>query len=263
VNCLEQDARLAETPNAGARRRFLVREGAPLLLADWEQLVMLHFEIDARLLQRAIPFELDLFDGRAFVSLVTFTMRRMHLACGGRLTRWLCAPLAEQRFLNVRTYVRHGEETGIHFITEWISNGLCVPFGLLTYGLPYRWGRLNFTPGKEGGVRGWVEPRFGGAAFDYLARPTAGAWAFGECEPGSLAEFLVERYTGFTQRGSQRRLFRIWHEPWRMAEAEVDCAEDSLLRQSLPWWQEARFVGANYSPGAFNIWMGSPRRLDA
>jgi len=248
-----------ETPSAAARRRFLTREGAPLLLADWEQLVMLHFEIDATLLQRAIPFELDLFCGRAFVSLVTFTMRRMRLARGGRLTHWLCALLGEQRFLNVRTYVRHGEETGIHFITEWISNGLCVPFGPLTYGLPYRWGRLNFEPGNDGGVRGRVEPRLGGAAFDYQIRPAAGSWGFGECEPGTLAAFLVERYTGFTRRGSRRRLFRIWHEPWRMAEAEADWTDDSLLRQNLSWWSEARYVGANYSPGAFDIWMGRPR----
>jgi len=231
------------------------------LIADWEQLVMLHFEIDVAILQRAIPFELDLFDGRAFVSLVTFTMRRMRLGRGGRLTRWLCAPLAEQRFLNVRTYVRHGEEAGIYFITEWISNGLCVPFGPLTYGLPYRWGRLNFGPedGDGDGVRGRMEPRFGGAAFDYQARPFAGSWAFGECEPGSLTDFLVERYTGFTQRGNRRRLFRIWHEPWRMAEAEVEWSDDSLLRENLSWWGEARFAAANYSAGAFNIWMGPPR----
>src|SRR6266511_91866 len=107
---LAQDQMQAETPSSAARRRFLTREGAPLLLGDWEQLVMLHFEIDANLLRRAIPFELDLFDGRAFVSLVTFTMRRMRLARGGRLARWLCASLAEQRFLNVGTYVRRSEE---------------------------------------------------------------------------------------------------------------------------------------------------------
>ena len=220
---------------------------------------MLHFEIDAGLLQRAIPFELDLFDGRAFVSLVTFTMRRMRLAHGGQLTRWLCAPLAEQRFLNVRTYVRQGNETGIHFITEWISHGLCVPFGPLMYGLPYRWGRLNFGPGKDGGVWGRVKPRFGRAAFDYQARPMTGEWDFGECEPGSLTEFLVERYTGFTGHRTRRRLFRIWHEPWRMAGAEAEWADDSLLRRFVPWWREMRYIGANYSQGAFNIWMGRPR----
>jgi len=220
---------------------------------------MLHFEVDARLLQRSIPFDLHLFDGRAFVSLVTFTMRRMRMAFGGRLTRGLCALLAEQRFLNVRTYVCQGEERGIHFITEWISNALCVPFGPLTYGLPYRWGRLNFGPGKGDGLRGCVEPRFGGAAFDYEARPPGDAWTFAECEPGSLTEFLVERYTGFTRRGNRRRLFRIWHEPWRMAEAEVEWSDDSLLRQHLPWWGEIKYVGANYSLGAFDIWMGRPR----
>lgn len=220
---------------------------------------MLHFEIDAVFLQRAIPYEVDLFDGRAFVSLVTFTMRRMRLARGGRLMRWLCAPLGEQRFLNVRTYVRNGDETGIYFLTEWMSHALCIPFGPLTYGLPYSWGRLEFGPGKDGGMRGRVEAGFGRVAFDYQARPIAGQWDFGECEPGSLTEFLVERYTGFTRRGTRRRLFRIWHEPWQMAEAEADWTEDSLLRRFIPWWSKARYIGATCSPGAFNIWMGRPR----
>lgn len=220
---------------------------------------MLHYEVDARLLQRSVPFELDLFEGRAFVSLVTFTMRRMRLARGGRLMRWLCAPLGEQRFLNVRTYVRHGEETGIYFITEWMSHALCVPFGPLTYGLPYRWGRLKFGAASDGTQRGRVESRFGGRAFEYQARPFAGTWDFGECEPGTLTDFLVERYTGFTCHGNRRRFFRIWHAPWQMAKAEADWTDDSLLRRNLSWWDAARYVGANYSAGAFDIWMGRPR----
>lgn len=220
---------------------------------------MLHFEIDAGLLQRAVPFELDLFDDRAFVSLVTFTMRRMRLARGGRLTRWLCAPLAEQRFLNVRTYVRHKGEAGIHFITEWISNGLCVPFGPMIYGLPYRWGRLKFAPGEDGGLLGRVTSRGRGAAFDYQLWPMSGAWSFGDCEVGSLTEFLAERYTGFTGKGTQRKMFHVWHEPWQMAHAEADWTDDSLLRQYLPWWRATRYAGANYSAGAWNLWMGRPR----
>ena len=249
----------AARPAALARQQFLAR--GPLLIADWERALFLHFETPATVLQRHVPFDLDLFEGRAFVSLVAFTMRGMRLARGGRLGRWLCAPLAEQRFLNVRTYVRHGAEPGIHFIAEWISQWLCVPFGPMTYGLPYRWGKLSFEHAHErGAVRGCVEARRGGGNLEYVARPSGptNGWRFDVAEAGSLDEFLIERYTAFTQHGHRRRLFRIWHEPWHAAQAKVELVDDSLLQRHLPWWSSARFVSANYSPGVSGIWMSRP-----
>ena len=60
-----------------ARNRILVRRGEPLFYADWERVLMIHFEVDAAALQRDVPYELDLCDERAYVSLVAFTMRGM------------------------------------------------------------------------------------------------------------------------------------------------------------------------------------------
>jgi hypothetical protein len=53
---------------------------------------MVHLEVDPQALQLATPFALDLFDGRAFVSLVFFTMRRMRPRLAGRIGEWLCVP---------------------------------------------------------------------------------------------------------------------------------------------------------------------------
>ena len=54
----------------------------------------------------SVPFPLDLHEGRAFVSLVAFTMRDLAPRRGGRWTSWLLRPIATHEFLNVRTYVR-------------------------------------------------------------------------------------------------------------------------------------------------------------
>ena len=42
-----------------ARQRWRRYEGRPLLLSDWTEAVFLHYEIDARHLQHAVPFPLD------------------------------------------------------------------------------------------------------------------------------------------------------------------------------------------------------------
>ncbi|MEY2409888.1 MAG: uncharacterized protein QOF48_2558 [Verrucomicrobiota bacterium] len=245
--------------SAAARQRFESCEGKPLLLANWDRALFMHFEVPVELLQPQVPFDLDLFEGRAFVSLVAFTMRGMRLAFGGRATQWMSAPFGQQRFLNVRTYVRHADEQGIYFLAEWISTGICVPFGRVTYGLPYRWGRLEFDHRPERGpLKGRVAARHGGGVLDYTAHLGA-APSFAVAEEGSLNHFLVERYSAFTQHRRQCRQFRIWHEAWPLRDADPEWSDDSLLRQEFSWWTDARLTGANYSPGVSDIWLGRPR----
>jgi len=132
----------------------------PLFLGDWLDALFIHYQVDAERLQREVPYQLDLFEGRAFVSLVAFKMRRLRPAFGGWLAETLFKPIANTAYLNVRTYVRNGMEPGIYFIAEFLSNPLCIPLGPKTFGLPYHLGRLKYARDLregvlEGRVRHW------------------------------------------------------------------------------------------------------------
>src|SRR6266404_7917790 len=96
------------TASEAARRRLLSVPGEPMFIADWDRSLMIHYEVDGVALQRKVPFELDLWNGRAFVSLVVFTLCGMCPRLGGRVTALLLKPIATHEFLNVRTYVRQG-----------------------------------------------------------------------------------------------------------------------------------------------------------
>src|SRR5579864_9146644 len=97
----------AESAGERARKRLLSVKGEPLFLADWVHPVFIHYEVPANELQSDVPFELDLFEGKAYVSLVAFTMQRMRPYRGGRLAACLLEPVSNNDFLNFRTYVRH------------------------------------------------------------------------------------------------------------------------------------------------------------
>ena len=247
-----------ESLSAAARRRMLQTRGEPLLYATWDQAVMIHYETDPDVLQNCVPFELDLRDGRAFVSLVAFTLRRMRPRRAGRIGEWLFKPIATHEFLNVRTYVRANREPGIFFLVEWLSNRLSVPLGPPVFGLPYRYGQIDYFHDQPAhGISGRVEAK--GGTFSYQGRTTG--TELSPCARGSITEFLMERYTAFTQAGHRRpKLFRVWHEPWPQTPIEIDVTASDLLATTQPWWKTAEYIGANFSPGV-DVWMGRPHRL--
>lgn len=254
MNTAAECASLSEA----AQRRMLRTPGEPLFYASWDHAVMIHYEADPAALQSCVPFELDLRDGRAFVSLVAFTLRRMRPRRGGRIGEWLLKPIATHEFLNVRTYVRANEEPGIFFLVEWLSNRLSVPLGPPVFGLPYRHGRIDYDHHRSmPGISGRVDAK--GASLSYYGTTTSSEVA--PCAPGSLTEFLMERYTAFTQPSfGRRRLFRVWHEPWPQLPVDLEVVASDLIAVTGEWWKTAEYIGANYSPGV-EVWMGRPHRI--
>jgi uncharacterized protein len=245
------------TLSDAARRRMLAVRGEPMFYARWDRAVFIHYEADSGLLQTDVPFKLDLRDGRAFVSIVAFTLSQMRPRLGGRIGQWLFKPIATHEFLNVRTYVRHRGETGIYFLAEWLSNPLSVPLGPCSFGLPYRFGRIEYRHCQNGNaVRGSIEARDDRLVYEGHIRDDE----FEPCDAGSLIEFLLERYTAFTHHGKRSRFFRVWHSPWAQAPADIEVTDGSLLATTSQWWKTAHYLGANYSPGV-PVWMGRPHRI--
>lgn len=244
-----------------ARRRILGVRGNPLFVCDWLRAVFIHYEVDGATLQREAPFELDLHEGRAYLSLVAFTMRNMRPRFGGRIAASLFRPIATHGFLNVRAYVKYDGETGIYFLAEWLPNRLSLLLGPPIFGLPYRHGIVDYHHEHENGkLSGTVTVPNDSLRLEYSA-PIDSHAAFAPCAAGSREEFLMERYTAFTAKGPGRRKFRIWHPPWPQASVEMEIRSDDLLIQTWPWFKDARLVGANYSPGFRDVWMGRPQRL--
>lgn len=245
-----------------ARARMLARPGEPLFLAEWDEVLMIHYEVDAAELAPHVPFPLDLHEGRAYVSLVAFTMRDMRPARGGRLGAWLLRPIATHGFLNVRTYVVRDGEPGIYFLTEHLNHRLSLHLGPAVFGLPYEYARLDYHHAwGTGRIAGRVSDPRDGATFSYRALVPAVATDYAPPSPGTLTEWLMERYTAYTVRRGRPLRFRVWHAPWPAAPAAVRVLDDSLLRDRWRWFAGAEYAGAHFSPGVRNVFMGRPRRI--
>jgi uncharacterized protein YqjF (DUF2071 family) len=253
--------RLTCEPSKAARERMLSQRGEPLFIAGWHRVLMIHFEVDAQALQRDVPFQLDLFEDRAFVSTVAFTMCGMRPRLGGKVAAWIFRPIATHDFLNVRTYVRHGSETGIHFLAEWLSSRLAAKLGPATFGLPYRHGRIDYHHDLNGVIRGHVADGGNDDQFAYQAT-CRDSVVVQPCEIGSRDEWLMERYTAFNSAGWQKRFFRVWHPPWPQFPVSVTVNDLTLLTKRWRWFKDAQPIGANYSPGFDEVWMGRPHAVN-
>jgi uncharacterized protein len=250
-----------ETLSKAARTSFLKHEQKPLFDCDWMRALFIHYEVDAAGLQREVPYELDLHRGRAYVSLVAFEMVNLRLRSGRPWSGVVTAPIATHGFLNVRTYVRHNGEPGIYFLTEWLPNRLSVLLGPLTFGLPYRFGQLDYRHDHD---RGMLDGNVSasGLHLSWTSRLDL-PLKLQRSAPGSLDEFLLERYIAFTSGGMRKMSFRVWHLPWRQQRTDVHVHDDGLLKEHCNWYGASRCAGANYSPGVHGVWVGRPRVVRA
>jgi len=97
-----------------------------------ESVLFLHWPAPAAFLRSHIPpvLAIDQFDGQAWVSLVVM---RMHV-------RNTALPFLTLRFnqVNLRTYVRYGEQSGIWFLSVHANHHLAVTTARLATPIPYQ-----------------------------------------------------------------------------------------------------------------------------
>src|SRR6266536_2542579 len=247
------------------KRRLPPDNDAPLVLAEWSRVTFLHYEVEASVVRAQLPptFGLELHRGKAIVSLVALTMRRFRANPVAPWWARLFAAVTEQRFLNLRTYVRYDDEPGAFFFWSWLSPPWGLPLPNRPLGLTCDFAESKYNHEHEtGSLRGIVHGRAKAGRFAYHAhiRPPQ---SFRPCIAGSLAEFALERFSGYFWHRGAGRVFRAWHASWLKAPVEIEIEDDSLAVRAFPWLAEARFIEAHYAPGFDDVWIGRPHRLPA
>ncbi len=197
-------------------------EPSPFLRAHWRHVAVLNYVVEPAALSPLVPrgTELDLWQGRAYVSLVGFLFLE---------TSVLGVPIPFHRNfeeVNLRFYVRRhapdGWRRAVVFVKEIVprtaiaftaralynENYVALP---MSHGLeweaadPRRVSSVAYhwrDEGRELGLRL--------AAGGPLALPTA----------GSEEEFVIEHYWGYTaQRDGGTVEYKVEHPPWRVAAA--------------------------------------------
>ncbi len=183
------------------------------LTATWEYLAMLNYEVDPAILSKHLPpqTEIDLFQGKALVSLVGFLFNNT------RVMGIKCPGLTDFEEVNLRYYVRfHDGRTwkrGVGFISEIVPSSLIAFVANQLYNEHYSAARMSHSIKKsdmlEVGYR-W-KPR--NTPWNYM-EISAGTDSR-EIEAGSQEEFIFEHYFGFNRSRSGHTVeYAVEHPRW-------------------------------------------------
>lgn len=185
------------------------------LTAKWHDLIMVNYEVGPALLESRVPLgtELDLHEGKCFVSLVGF------MFLDTRVMGFLIPLHVNFEEVNLRFYVRRetGDEArrGVVFVKEIVPRMAIATVARVVYGEPYeRWKMSNYRDDEH--VRySWSR---GGCANNLSVIRGAN---LGVPDTGSHGEFIIEHYWGYTKRGEKRTdEYKVEHPKWELFVAD-------------------------------------------
>jgi len=197
-------------------------QGPWLMRQTWHDLLFAHWPVEPALLRPLVPasFELDTFDGAAWVGVVPFWM-------SGVALRGMPA-LPSFPELNVRTYVTTGDRAGVFFFSLDAANRLAV-WGARTFlRLPYF--RATMAVSSPAAVQ-YTSRRHGtGVQAEFRASYQPDGAPFHPAD-GTLEWFLTERYCLYhlDRRGAPSRL-EIHHPRWLLQRAQAAIEVNTMGR---------------------------------
>jgi uncharacterized protein YqjF (DUF2071 family) len=194
-----------------------------LMTQTWNDLLFAHWPIDVDRLRALVPraFDLDLFEGTAWIAVVPF-----HMTNVGARGLPLVPGISAFSELNVRTYVRAGDRAGVYFFSLDASSKLAVRAARLLLNLPYYVASMAVESKGPQTLYRSVRRSSPAAEFDATYEPIGAAFSPRE---ETLEYFLTERYCLYNidRRGMPYRL-DIHHPPWRLQVARAHIARNSM-----------------------------------
>ncbi len=211
-----------------SHRPYPVPHGPWALSMSWHDVLFMHWPVPEGWLRPLIPpsLELDSFDGSAWLGVVPFRM-------SGVKPRFLPGVPWLSNFpeINLRTYVTQSGKPGVWFFSLDAHNPVAVCLARATFSLPYFDAKMSSRSSGDEVAYSSVRTHKGAppAAFVGRYRPAGGRSDSG---PGSLENFLTERYCLYSANGKGRvRRGDIHHEMWSLQGAEVEVEKMEMTGQ--------------------------------
>lgn len=209
-----------------------LQDKGAMIYQRWRDVVFLHYEIAPEKLRELVPFPLDLFEGKAILSIVPFRMDRIRLPFLPPLP-WL-SNLWE---LNLRTYVNVNGVKGVYFFTLETDSRVGEAVARSLFHLPYRRSIINASLIER-------EIFFSHHRESYKFELRAEYGGIKETSP--LEEWATERYDLFLQHKGASYQGTVRHSPWVLRSLSPVRVTDQFT-SLVTGKNEIRFLGGSFT----------------
>ena len=209
---------------------------AIFLKANWENIIMVNYEIDQEILTPFLPkgVDLDLYNGKAYVSLVGFMFKKT------KLFNVPIPKLGTFEEINLRFYVTRTDENnkikrGVVFINETIPYKIVAWMANKLYKEHY-----TVVPTKHNIIK---DDEYQKIKFEWLLD---NKWNSIYVENGlssqkmkqdSFEKFIYEHYYGFTKTGDHKtEEYSLHHPSWKIHQVinyQIDCNFKAMYGNSF------------------------------
>lgn len=194
-----------------------MKHPSSFLTAEWNNILMLNYSVDAALLERFVPSgtEQDVFEGKTYLSLVGFEFNRSRL--------FGCTVPFHQAFeeVNLRFYVRRSSRRGVVFIRELVPKHAVAAVARFAFKENYSCApmshRIQIHPEVDAVE---AEYAWGSGPDRCLMRIETEGPSFLPAD-GSASQFITEHYWGYAaQPGGGCLEYEVQHPRWRVRTAK-------------------------------------------
>lgn len=174
----------------------------------WNNALFLHWEIPIEILQNLVPktLNIDTYDGKAYVSLVAFTMEKIR-------PRNLPSIQFISDFdeINIRTYIEKDGKKGVYFLNIEGGKSLSVFIAKKLSGLPYEKSEIKRSNQSYHSKNDLKNLNF---ESEYSIKSTIS-------DKSELDIWLTERYCLYLKKENEVYRYDIHHKEWEIKAVEI------------------------------------------
>ena len=184
---------------------------------EWNNAIFLHWQVELSELKKFVPkeLEIDLFDGKPWISVVAFTMEKIR-------PKNLPAfqPISDFDEINIRTYIKSNNKTAVYFLSIEGGKSLSCKIAKGMSELPYRFSKIKRTENQYESNNSEFNDKLN-IQFEI---------GKGIKKKTELEKWLTERYALFQDTGTSINEFEIHHLEWPINKIDLKNLEINYPR---------------------------------
>jgi uncharacterized protein YqjF (DUF2071 family) len=176
---------------------------------EWNNVIFLHWSIDPEIVREYVPkeIEIDLYNNEAWISMLAFSMENVRLR---NLPSMPC--IFDFYELNIRTYVKYKNKTGVYFLSIEASSKLACFLARSLSELPYRYSSMKRSDDCFESTHSDLKDNF---KLIYQSGENLN-------EKNDFDIWLTERYALFQDGKNGINAFEIHHVEWPLSKVKID-----------------------------------------